>query len=92
MKDKDWTGGDNDRQRKMKNLLDKLIGIGFPKNVDIKRFIEDNLQSMWMFTKVQRYDGQFLIKYVLECSSMHFSMINYRSSVIQISYEAQVNT
>lgn len=62
LKDQDWTDGDRVRQDKKRVLIQHLVGIGFPANVNIRNYVKDNwFASIWPFIHIQRVIESFLI-------------------------------
>jgi len=64
LQDTDWTGGDDDRVRKLEHLLQLLEHYGFPaytENLNIKQDVKDNwFESLWSFALIQRKVEEFL--------------------------------
>lgn len=61
MNDEDWTDNDNVREYKKEVLLQHLVDIGFPENVNIKDYVNLHwFQSIWAFIRMQRVIESFL--------------------------------
>ena len=61
LKNSDWVNGDNVRQQKKDVLLQHLVDIGFPANVNIKYHVKVNwFQALWPFIRMQRVVETFL--------------------------------
>ena len=62
LKNSDWVNGDIARQQKKDVLLQHLVDIGFPANVNIKYYVKVNwFQALWPFIRMQRVVETFLM-------------------------------
>lgn len=62
LKDQDWTNQDIVREQKKEVLIQYLVDIGFPANVNIRYYVNDNwFPSIQPFIRMQRVIETFLI-------------------------------